>query len=79
MSRREILLDYVKDELAHGRMPNLNVDDDLLSAGILDSMGILELVAFIDKQFGIQVPDEDVVLENFMSVSALTDYLQRYD
>ena len=75
MSRKEILLDYVKNDLARGRAPNLTEDDDLLSAGILDSLGILQMVAFIEKQFGIQVPDEDVVFDNFYSISALSDYL----
>jgi acyl carrier protein len=75
MDRTQMLLDYVKDELARGRAPNLKASDDLLSAGILDSLGILQMVAYIDKQFGIQIPDEDVVFENFYSIEALSDYL----
>jgi acyl carrier protein len=75
MSRKEILMDYVKEDLARGRVSNLKADDDLLSAGILDSLGILQMVAFIEKQFGIQVPDEDVVLDNFCSIDALSNYL----
>jgi acyl carrier protein len=35
----------------------------------------LQLVAFIEDEFGVQIPDEDVVLENFMSVNALSEYL----
>jgi len=46
-----------------------------LSSGIIDSLGILQLVTFIEERFGVQVPDEDVVYENFHSVKALADYL----
>ena len=75
MDREQVLLDYVKDEIARGRAPSLQAGDDLLSSGILDSLGILQLVGFIEEQFGIQIPDEDVVFENFQSIAALSNYL----
>jgi acyl carrier protein len=78
MDRKAELMDYVKGELLHGRKANLSADEDLLSAGIIDSLGILQLVSFIEKRFGIQVPDADVVYENFNSVQVLSDYLQKY-
>jgi len=52
--------------------------EDLLSSGILDSLAILQLVAFIDEQFGIEVPDQDVVYENFNSIQSLVSYLAQY-
>jgi acyl carrier protein len=75
MTRRELLMDYVKEELARGGAPLLREDDDLFNTGILDSLGVLQMVAFIEKQFGIQVPDEDVVYENFSSIDSLSNYL----
>lgn len=78
MDRENILLGYIKDELLRGRKGDLKADDDLLSNGIIDSLGILQMVAFIEERFNIQVPDEDVVFENFQSVKALSDYLAQY-
>lgn len=75
MDREQMLLGYIKKDLLKGRVSNLGVNDDLLDSGILNSLGILQLVAFIDEQLGIQVPDEDVVYENFNSVAALSGYL----
>lgn len=75
MNNQQVLLDYIKKDLLKGRVANLSADDDLLDSGILNSLGILQLVAFIDERLGIQIPDEDVVYENFHSVSALTTYL----
>jgi acyl carrier protein len=77
MERETILMEYVKKELLRGRGANLTVEDDLLSAGIIDSLGILQMVAFIEQRFHIQVPDEDVVYENFHSIRALATYLEK--
>lgn len=76
MDTQRILMDYVKEDLLKGRKINITPQDDLLSAGILDSLGILQMVAFIEERFNYQVPDEDVVFENFVSIEALTDYLK---
>jgi acyl carrier protein len=75
MNRKTILIDYIKGEIMRNRNAKLNDDEDLLSAGILDSLGILQLVAYVEKTFGIQIPDEEVVYENFNSINALASYL----
>lgn len=77
MERAAQIMDFVKSELLRGRKADLRPEDDLLNGGILDSLSILQLVTFVEKHFGIQVPDEDVVYENFHSVAALSDYLNR--
>lgn len=78
MDRKTALLEYIKNEIMRNRNARLGEDEDLLSSGILDSLGILQIVAFIEKTFGIRIPDEDVVFDNFQSVNAMTAYLQRY-
>ncbi len=77
MDKQTILMDYVKKELMKGRSANISASDDLLSAGIIDSLGVLQMVAFIEERFGFQVPDEDVVYENFHSIQALANYLDK--
>lgn len=76
MNTQDKLAQYIQAELAKGRKAKIKYDDDLLSQGIIDSLGILQLVAFIEDEFGVAIPDEDVVLENFMSVNALSEYLE---
>ena len=43
--------------------------------GIVDSTGVLELVSFVESEFGFKVPDEDLLPQNFDSVNALSDYV----
>ena len=78
MDRKAVLSEYIKNDLIHNRNAQLSEDEDLLSAGILDSLSILQLVAFMEKTFGINVPDEDVVFENFNSLKTMVDYLQKF-
>ncbi|MEJ2737797.1 MAG: acyl carrier protein [Anaerolineae bacterium] len=47
-----------------------------LEEGIVDSMGIMELVMFVEEQFGITVEDEELVPDNFDSVSRLAAYIR---
>ena len=44
--------------------------------GVLDSMGVLELIMFIEERFGITVPDEDTLPENLDSVDLIVRYVR---
>jgi len=78
MDRKTALADYIKNEIIRDRNAKLDANEDLLGAGILDSLGILQLVAYINDTFGIDVPDEDVVYENFNSLQSIVSYLEQY-
>jgi acyl carrier protein len=52
-------------------------DASFLEEGIVDSMGIMELVMFVEETFGITVDDEELVPDNFDSVSKLAAYIRR--
>lgn len=59
-----------------GRFPivaerKLSDEDSLLDSGAIDSLGILDVVAFLEQEFGISVEDDDLNPENFDNVSAL--------
>ena len=49
----------------------------LLNNGLIDSLGILEVVAFLEKEFGINITDEDLLPENFGSVQNLSNFVQQ--
>lgn len=52
-------------------------DASLTQHGVLDSMGVLELIMFVEERFGVQVPDEDTLPENLDSVDRIVGYVQR--
>ena len=52
-------------------------DASLLQAGLLDSLGMIDLVAFLEESFKIEVDDEDLVPENFETLSAMAGFVER--
>ena len=76
---RQYLTDRYAAELqARGLRPDQISDDvDLLNEGIIDSMGSMELVAFVESAFGIKVEMSEVVVKNFDSVRQLANFVRR--
>lgn len=59
------------------QLNQLGSDDSFLESGIIDSTGILELIFFVEEQFGVQIDASEVLPENFDSVNRLIAYIQR--
>ena len=71
----QALTEFIRQEILHGRSAKLDAELDLLTAGVIDSLGILRMVAFMEEQFGVRVPDEDVVFENFQNIRVMANYI----
>lgn len=56
---------------------SLGADDSFLETGVIDSTGILEVVAWVEETFGFRVADVDLVPENFDSITRLGNYIAR--
>jgi acyl carrier protein len=65
----EIAVDLGRESLAP--------DEDLLAQGIIDSLGVVTLIVSLEKAFGIEVIDEEVVPENFQSLNSLVEYVEQ--
>jgi acyl carrier protein len=68
---------YIATDLLNQRDLVLGEDDDLLASGLLDSLGAMELIHYIERDLAIDVPPEDVTIENFASLRAIDAYLER--
>jgi acyl carrier protein len=51
-------------------------EDSFLGTGIIDSLGVLQLVSFVETKFGLKVGDADLVPENFDSVARLAQFVE---
>lgn len=79
MNYQQQLQAYIQSHLLS--LPNaggVGYDDDLLLSGLLDSLGVIRLLAFIQEAFGIAVPAEDVVIEHFATINAIATYLMAH-
>ena len=50
-------------------------DGSLLDRGVIDSTGVLELIGFLQDEFGIEVKDEEMLPENHDSIAKLDAYV----
>ena len=67
---------YVAENFLYMRPDfKLGETDSLLERGIIDSMGVMELVAFIESEFGVSVGDDDVTEENIGSLRAIAAFV----
>ena len=69
------LLEFIQNDLLGGAVEVLS-ETDLLKTGLIDSLGIMRLVAFLEKEYKTTIPAQDLTLENFSSVSAVMAYLE---
>ena len=72
------LKDYIFEELVFIDNPEeFGDDDNLLEAG-LDSMGIMRLVIFIEEEFNVSMPDDELAPENLESLSKIVSWINRH-
>jgi acyl carrier protein len=53
----------------------LSDDDSLWNEGIIDSIGMIELISFIEKEFSIKVENDDLTPDNFDSINRISRYI----
>jgi len=54
----------------------INDDSLLLDNGIIDSLGFLDLICFLEKEFNIKVSDEDLLPENFETIKIIGAFVE---
>jgi acyl carrier protein len=75
---QERIRNFVVENFLFGDASNgLRDSDSLLNKGIIDSTGVLELVSFLENNFGVRVEDEELVPENLDSIANVTAYILR--
>lgn len=77
MNYLETVKAFVIENFLFGEGEQLKEDTSFLESGMVDSTGILELVAFIEETFGVRMADDELIPENLDSISNVVNYLQR--
>lgn len=75
MSVEQQIEEFVNVELLGGNGASVDIDDNLLMTGHIDSLAMMRLVMFINTSTSVNVPPEDVTIENFMTIRAIATYL----
>lgn len=71
-----VLIEHLRENyLPRGTEIRIDPEVDLFDAGILDSAAVLSVILFMETEFGLTIPDEDLLPENISSVAAATRYI----
>ncbi|MHB8254065.1 MAG: acyl carrier protein [Acidiferrobacter sp.] len=77
-SVRDQVKDYISDNFLMGLQDTAITDHaSFLDLGIIDSTGVIELIAFLEETYGISVEDAEMVPENLDSLSAIDTFVAR--
>lgn len=78
MSMEATIERFIVEEIILGdHRTKLDPNKSLLSSGILDSLALLRLIAFIEEKFGLTVKDGEVIPANFETLNDLIAFLNR--
>jgi acyl carrier protein len=75
----QIIIDYIHQEIILDEEDGdrIGPEQDLLGSGILDSMAVMRLIAFIEEEFKISVAPQDMTIENFHTVHTIGTYIAK--
>ena len=73
----EKIVGFIKTELNGDSELEILTDEDLLGAGLIESMGMMRLMQFIEDSFEIKVEPVDMTIENFITVDAMVEYISK--
>jgi acyl carrier protein len=71
------LISFIEGEVATHDDEPIELDTDLLLTGLVDSLGVVLIVDWMEERLGISIDPADVVLENFQMVRQMVEYAQR--
>lgn len=74
---REKLRHFIRESFLFGGDDELRDADSFLDMGIVDSTGVLELVAFLESEWELTIDDSELVPENLDSIDNLVAFLER--
>lgn len=71
------LIEMIHTSVSLDPSVRIEPETDLLLSGLVDSLGVVQIVGWIEDELGIEVDPLDVVLENFQTVARMVDYIGR--
>jgi acyl carrier protein len=66
---------YVSEDLLGGDRA-VTAEEEIVLDGTVDSLGVTRLVDFMEREFAVSIPPEDVTIENFRSIATMASYIR---
>ena len=67
---------FILEKFPLARKQQIKDSDPLLESGVLDSLGVLDLVSFVEGEFSVHVTDDELVPENFQTIDRIAAFIE---
>ena len=67
---------FILEKFSLARKQQIKDSDPLLESGVLDSLGVLDLVSFVEQEFSVHVADDELVPENFQTIDRIAAFIE---
>lgn len=74
---KELIKKFLNERFLFNQAAEIDEDASLIENGLVDSLGVLEIVGFIEEQFQLEVQDEDLTSDNLDSVNKIVRFVER--
>ncbi|MEM9775056.1 MAG: acyl carrier protein [Chloroflexota bacterium] len=75
MTNTQTLTEYISTTFIADHSKQLAPDDNLLISGLIDSLGVMQLVAHLQAENNIKIEPRDITLKNFKTVNSIVDFV----
>ena len=73
----QVITAFIREEFLAGRDGAIDRDENLVTSGLVDSVGIVRLVAHLESALEVKIPPTDLIPANFRTIGAMAAYLAR--
>lgn len=70
-----VVQNFIRTELVYDDDKDFDENTNLIERGIIDSMSLVRLISFIEEQYSVHVQDEDIVPENFSTLTKIGSFI----
>lgn len=67
---------FILDKFPLARKQQVQDSDPLLESGVLDSLGVLDLVSFVEQEYSVHVADDELTPENFQTIDRIAAFIE---
>ncbi len=80
---RDKIIDSIReffetDLLKRSQVDHVSNNDNVISAGIVDSLGIVMIISYLENAFSVEIDDSDLVMENFETIESIATFVENF-
>ena len=72
----EVITAFIHSEILSGRDTGIDPEENLFTSGLVDSVGIMQLIAHLESTYALKIPPTDLIPANFRTIRVMATYLE---